>query len=251
MKAKSIIGIVVAIGVIVVGGIYIDSSMNNKSTINNTKAVGTIAVAKENNQTFKSTKVPFSQNETDSYYKLSQVVGDIGLPSGSMTTNLNLYNTINGVNYYKTYTYDTRSAYNNDNTTPVNGNYSHLSNMKIVSLDGQSLSESQFGTLNTSKLSNSDIESQIYKIASMYVEGYTANNPKFVVNANDNYEGNLNAEPTLAINLSNTKSMNNETLYAVTVSINNNNVTMYVGLDGYVYVASQSDYNKLFFPNKN
>ena len=250
MKKNAIVGIIIAIGIVIIGGYYTYSHFD-KTSNNNPKAVGSLAINNNSNtQKVQSTKVSFSKTEVDSYYKLSQVVGDIGLPSASMTTNINLYNTINGVNYYKAYSYDTRAAYNNDNTTEENGNYSHLSNVKIVSLEGQTLTESEFGKLNTKNLTSQDKTNQIYKIASMYVEGYTANNPNLVINANDNYEGNLNAEPTLNVTLGNTKTVNNETLYRVTVNINNNEITMYVGLDGYIYISSQNDFNKIFFPNK-
>ena len=61
------------------------------------------------------------------YCKLEQAVGDEGMPSDTITVNLNNTVTINGEAYYKVYNYATRSAY----TTPKiyegeNNNFSQL-----------------------------------------------------------------------------------------------------------------------------
>lgn len=56
--------------------------------------------------------------------------------------------------------------------------------------------------------------------------------------------------PELQIDLNATKQINNETLYKVTANINNRSTSFYVGLDGFIFVSSQNDYNQLFFPNK-
>ncbi len=249
MKKGSLIATGV-IGLIIVAGGCITYAYESSGKLAKAETLTVSANNSSNSNLTKYLKTTFTQTESDNYYKLSQNVGDIGLPSPSMTVNLNSYKTINGINYYKTYSYDTRADYKNDTTTPTDGNYSHLLNSKIVSLDGQTISANAFGKLDFSKLTNEEKFNDIYKIASMYVEGYTANNPKLVQNSNDNYEGNLNATPPLSVNLSKTKEFNNETLYEVTVDINNFKTPIYVGLDGYVYVASQTDFYQLFFPNK-
>lgn len=256
MKKGLIIGGLVVI-VVVAGGFAYYESTNKVNNVSNTTKPNVVSSSKNtaNNTSSNANlvmyaKPNFSEVETKNYYTLSQNVGDIGLPSAAMVANIDMFKNIDGVNYYKTYSYDTRAAYNNDNTTPSNGNYSHFLNMKIVSLDGQTISENSFGTLDTSNLTNQDKYNDIYKMAAMYVEGYTANNPKLVVTENDNYEGNLNATPDIKVNLNNTKVVNGETLYQVVVNVNNYTVPIYVGIDGYIYVASQSDFNKIFFPIK-
>ena len=250
MKKGVIIGIIII--VIGAGGYLVYSHVSKKSvSANSVNTAGIESVVNPvNTEVVKSTKVEFSKADTSNYYKLSQVVGDIGLPSSALTVNLDSPKNINGVNYYKTYSYNTRAAYNNDNSKVENGNYSHIANKKIISLDGKSINESAFGQIDYSKMSSQDKYNAIYKIAAMYVEGYTANNPNLVVSANDNYEGDLNAEPEMTVDLTNTKNINSEELYNVVISVNGYKTSIYVGLDGYIYVRSQNDYYQLFFPNK-
>ena len=260
MKKGIIIGIIVVI-VIGAGGYITYKHMDKKDTVVNSVApISSVPAVSEagiksvikpvNTQVLKSTKVQFSKEATANYYKLSQAVGDIGLPSSALTVNLDSYKTINGVNYYKAYSYNTRAAYNNDNSSVKDGNYSHMANEKAISLDGKSISLSEFGQIDYSKMSSQDKYNAIYKIAAMYVEGYTANNPKLVVSANDNYEGDLNAEPQMTVDLTNVKNVDSKELYNVTISVNGYKTSIYVGLDGYVFVGSQKEYYQLFFPNK-
>ena len=257
MKKGIIIGIIVVI-VIGAGGYATYSHTDKKNKVVSSvmpaasvSEAGIKNVIKPvNTQVLKSTKVQFSKEATENYYKLSQVAGDIGLPSSSLTVNLDSYKSINGVNYYKAYSYNTRAAYNNDNSRVKDGNYSHMANEKAISLDGKSISLNEFGQVDYSKMSSQDKYNAIYKIAAMYVEGYTANNPKLVVSANDNYEGNLNAQPQMTVNLTNTKHIDSKELYKVTMSVNGYKTSIYIGLDGYVFVGSQKEYYQLFFPNK-
>lgn len=222
-----------------------ESSVNAK-----TDAINSSSVANdENNPTLKSGKT-FSAKDMQTYYKLSQNVGDIGLPSAAMTTNLDEPKTINGVEYYSTYSYNTRAAYNNDSSTPQNGNYSHLIKEAVVSLSGQKIPRTEFGTIDTSKLNSTQITNQVYRIAAQYVEGYTANNPNLVLEANNNYEGDLNSVPDLTVSLNDPKTSDHGNLYKVMVNINEFNTPIYVGLDGYIFVPSQQDFYQLFFPNK-
>lgn len=254
MKKQSLIGIIAVVVIVVGGGIYFMSNKTTKNTsvqatttsnVSNTTAS---TVNTSNNNT--NTKATFSKQEQDNYYKLSQNAGDIGTPSASMTTNLNQGKTINGNTYYKVYNYDTRAAYGDDTSSVTDGNYSHFVGSKIISLDGNSIPSSEFGTISSSNVSNADLESQLAKITALYVEGYTANNPKLQTSANDNYESNLNEVPAISVNLNNTKNMNNETLYEVNVTINNKVISIYVGLDGYIYISSPNSFNELFFPNQ-
>lgn len=269
MKKGIIIG-VITLTVIAIGGGYYAYSHEHNSVKFNTKVVqgstptnnnnnnngknkinnGIKVASSSNNKNAKQEKVSFSKEDISNYYKLSQNVGDIGLPSASMTTNLEAYKTIDGVNYYSTYSYDTRAAYQNDTSTPQGGNYSHMISSKIVSLNNQTVLENTFGLIDSSKMSSLEIENQVYKIAAMYVEGYTANDPKLVVSENDNYEGNLNLIPEMKVNLNNYKDSGKGKLYEVIASLNGYNTPIYVGLDGYIYVSSEQDFNQLFFPNK-
>lgn len=267
MKKGYLVGILAVIVVVVVGcGVYFMNKPSTKTTTQNNQATTQTQENTSSNQNNKqnadttsktssdsatpATSSNFTQAQQQDYYKLSQNVGAIGLPSASMTCNINAYKTINGINYYKTYNYNTRAAYKNDNTTPENGNYSHLVSSKVISLDGQTISESDFGTLDTSKLTPTQIENEVQKIASLYVEGYTANNPNLVTDSNNDYEGNLNAQPQMSVDIGDTKNVNGETLYNVIVDINNFKTPIFVGLDGYIYIANETLYNQLFFPNK-
>lgn len=265
MKKGNIVA-VIALIIICSGGYYLYSRSNNKidlkkekiattSSLKNNLSDNNKKVEQKNNLSDDNKKIEqknilFSKSDISNYYKLSQNVGDIGLPSASMTTNLDSYKTIDGVNYYSTYSYDTRAAYKNDISIVKDGNYSHLVSSKIISLNKKSISRNNFGKINEDHLNDVEIERQIRRIAAMYIEGYTANDPNLVVNENDNYEGNLNILPDMKINLNNYKIINDEKLYQVIVNLNGYTTPLYVGLDGYVYVLSEQDYNKLFFPNK-
>ncbi|MGL5822529.1 MAG: hypothetical protein ACRCYE_13060 [Sarcina sp.] len=229
-----------------------NSSTANANSNTNTdgNTIANASTNNENNPTLKGGKV-FSEEDMQTYYKLSQNVGDIGLPSAAMTTNLDEPKTINGVEYYSTYSYNTRAAYNNDNSTPQNGNYSHLIKEAVVSLSNSRISRSEFGSIDTSKLNSTQIANQVYRIAAQYVEGYTANNPNLVLAENNNYEGNLNSVPDLTVSLNNPKQTSDHgNLYKVMVNINEFETPIYVGLDGYIFVPSQQDFYQLFFPNK-
>lgn len=258
MKAKSIIGTLVVVGVIVVGGYLTYSHLDSKKAVASPLATSNVNLeASSNINTTRTKGVPFSKEQTTSYYKLSLLLSDCGVPSPSMVTNLNAYTTVDGSNYYKTYSYATRADYDNtshSNTayeaTLKSGNYSHLASSRIIDQNGNRLSESAFGNPYSKITSKQDKTNDLYQIASLYVEGFTANKPEYKVTSDNNCESNLNPEPNLTIDLNDTKTMNNETLYKVTVNINNTNVPIYVGLDGYIFVSSQNDFNKIFFPNK-
>lgn len=258
-------GIIIITALIIIGGggYYVCSCNNDKTDLNK----GTIATQTTNNNQNKTDvkktsnivsqdkktqedKELFSKEDMKNYYKLSQNVGDIGLPSSSMTTNLDSYKTIDGVNYYSTYSYDTRSAYGNDTSVVKDGNHAHLVNSKIISLDKKSISKDDFGKISVDNLNDMQLEREIRRIAAMYIEGYTANDPNLVVNENDNYQGNLNILPAMKVNINNYKIINNEKVYQVVVTLNGYTIPLYVGLDGYVYVSSEQDYDELFFPNR-
>lgn len=247
MKKGYILGIIIVVAIVGIGSYAIV-----KNSLSKTQSIPITSKATNlnNSNSTNNTNSTFSNQEQENYYKLSQNVGDIGVPSPAMTTNLSQPQTVNGVEYYKTYSYDTRGAYGDNISNSNDGNYAHLVSSKIMSLNGQSLQANQSGQISTNNLSKTELESQIYKIASLYVEGYTANNPNLEANSNDDYQGNLNASPNITINLNNTKSMNNETLYNANVTINNHTVPIYVGLDGYIYVSSENYYNELFFPDE-
>ena len=246
MKKEYLTGITIVIAVVVIGGgIYFYKSSSKSSNI--TPSQSTTIATSTNGTNIKAT---FTNQEQENYYKLSQNVGDIGTPSASLTTNLDQSKVINGVSYYKTYSYDTRAAFGNDTSAPANNNYSHLINTKVISLTGQTIPTNQFGKLSVSDLSTEQIKTQIAKIAALYIEGYTANNPKLEPNANNNYESNLNESPNIEVNLNNIQNVNNETLYNVNITINNKVIPIYVGLDGYIYISNSNYFNELFFPNK-
>ncbi|MGL5577035.1 MAG: hypothetical protein ACRDCW_15965 [Sarcina sp.] len=242
MKKKYLIGIII---VIIGIGLYV---FFHKSQINKSIVKTSINASIENS--LNIVKPSFTSQEQNIYYKLSQNVGDIGMPSAAMTTNLDQGKLINGSIYYKTYSYDTRAAYENDNSTPNDGNYSHLVSSKIINLTGGSILNNEFGVINSSNLSGAQIENQVAKIASLYVEGYTANNPNLQSSTNSDYESNLNEVPIISVNLSNTKNINNEILYNAIIKLNNKQIPIYVGLDGYIYISSESYFNQIFFPNK-
>ena len=189
------------------------------------------------------------------YCKLEQAVGDEGMPSDSITVNLNNTVTINGEAYYKVYNYATRSAY----TTPEiyegeNNNFSQLMSEPIyvsesggVIKDASSSTSTEFNN-NLENLSQNEQYNSLYQIVAEYVEGYTANNPNYKLSKNDNYEGNLNNVPTIKINLNTYKTINNIKCYEATVSLNSKEITIYAALDGYIYVPSKTNYEELFFP---
>ena len=203
----------------------------------------------------------FSTGQSNLYYKLEQAVGDIGMPSDSITVNLNNSVNINGETYYKVYNYATRSAY----TTPViyessNNSFSQLTSEPVyVSESGNIIKNASSEMVtefnnNLDKLTNEQKYNSLYQIVSEYVEGYTANNHNYQTSKNDNYEGDLNNAPIIKINMSDYKTINNIKCYEATVSLNSKNITIYVALDGYIYVQSKTDYEELFFPsylNKN
>ena len=189
------------------------------------------------------------------YCKLEQAGGDEGMPSNSITVNLNNTVTINGEAYYKVYNYATRSAY----TTPEiyegeNNNFSQLISEPIyvsesggVIKDASSSTSTEFNN-NLENLSQNEQYNSLYQIVAEYVEGYTANNPNYKLSKNDNYEGNLNNVPTIKINLNTYKTINNIKCYEATVSLNSKEITIYAALDGYIYVPSKTNYEELFFP---
>ncbi len=258
-----IIGIIIAAIIVIGGGCLIfannkktNTDKTNKATVTDSSNPANTSANKKDttNATLTSASVgssqSFSNQESDEYYKLAQLAGDYGLPANALVANMGAFKTVDGVNYYKAYSYSTRAAYNNDSTTPANGNYSHLANVKYLSLDGKSIDASQFGNLDFSNLTAAQKQNIIFKLAAEYVEGYTANYPNLKVEPNDNYEGNLNDIPDINVDMNDTKVVNGETLYKATVDINNFKTPMYIGLDGYVFLASQQDFYQIFFPNK-
>ena len=212
-------------------------------------------VSENTGNSLKENKPLFSTAESNLYYKLEQAVGDEGMPSNSITVNLNNTVTINGEAYYKVYNYATRSAY----TTPKinegeNNNFSQLMSEPIyvsesggVIKDASSSTSTEFNN-NLENLSQNEQYNSLYQIVAEYVEGYTANNPNYKLSKNDNYEGNLNNVPTIKINLNTYKTINNIKCYEATVSLNSKEITIYAALDGYIYVPSKTNYEELFFP---
>lgn len=212
-------------------------------------------VSENTSNSLKENKPLFSTAESNLYYKLEQAVGDEGMPSDSITVNLNNTVTINGEAYYKVYNYATRSAY----TTPEiyegeNNNFSQLMSEPIyVSESGGVIKDASISTStefnnNLENLSQNEQYNSLYQIVAEYVEGYTANNPNYKLSKNDNYEGNLNNVPTIKINLNTYKTINNIKCYKATVSLNSKEITIYAALDGYIYVPSKTNYEELFFP---
>ena len=242
-KNKLIVLIVVAVIVVCGVGYYGYTTVKANTVSENT------------GNSLKENKPLFSTAESNLYYKLEQAVGDEGMPSNSITVNLNNTVTINGKAYYKVYNYATRSAY----TTPEiyegeNNNFSQLMSEPIyvsesggVIKDASSSTSTEFNN-NLENLSQNEQYNSLYQIVAEYVEGYTANNPNYKLSKNDNYEGNLNNVPTIKINLNTYKTINNIKCYEATVSLNSKEITIYAALDGYIYVPSKTNYEELFFP---
>lgn len=242
-KNKLIVLIVVAVIVVCGVGYYGYTTVKANTVSENT------------GNSLKENKPLFSTAESNLYYKLEQAVGDEGMPSNSITVNLNNTVTINGKAYYKVYNYATRSAY----TTPEiyegeNNNFSQLMSEPIyvsesggVIKDASSSTSTEFNN-NLENLSQNEQYNSLYEIVAEYVEGYTANNPNYKLSKNDNYEGNLNNVPTIKINLNTYKTINNIKCYEATVSLNSKEITIYAALDGYIYVPSKTNYDELFFP---
>lgn len=242
-KNKLIVLIVVAVIIVCGVGYYGYTTVKANTVSENT------------GNSLKENKPLFSTAESNLYYKLEQAVGDEGMPSNSITVNLNNTVTINGETYYKVYNYATRSAY----TTPEiyegeNNNFSQLMSEPIyvsesggVIKDASSSTSAEFNN-NLENLSQNEQYNSLYQIVAEYVEGYTANNPNYKLSKNDNYEGNLNNVPTIKINLNTYKTINNIKCYEATVSLNSKEITIYAALDGYIYVPSKTNYEELFFP---
>ena len=240
MKVKRIIPIIVA-AVVIVGGITV---------------YYTIASATDNSISSLTVNNPlFSTNQSSLYYKLEQAIGDEGMPSDSITVNLNNTVNINGEEYYKVYNYATRSAY----TTPKiykssNNNFSqsvsdpvYVSSSGSIIKEASSLITKDFNN-NLENLSQNEKYNSIYQIVAEYVEGYTANNPNYKLSENDNYEGNLNNIPNIKIDLNNYKIINNIKCYKAIIHLNSKEIIIYAGLDGYIYIPSKINYEELFFP---
>lgn len=240
MKIKRIVPIIVA-AVVIVGGItvyYTTASATDNSTSNLTV----------NNPVF-------STNQSSLYYKLEQAIGDEGMPSDSITVNLNNTANINGEEYYKVYNYATRSAYttpkiyesSNNNFSQLVSNPVYISNSGSVIKDASSSITKNFNS-NLENLSENEKYNSIYQIVAEYVEGYTANNPNYKLSENDNYEGNLNNIPNIKIDLNNYKIINNIKCYKAIIHLNSKEIIIYAGLDGYIYIPSKINYEELFFP---
>ena len=240
MKVKRIIPIIVA-AVVIVGGITV---------------YYTIASATDNSISSLTVNNPlFSTNQSSLYYKLEQAIGDEGMPSDSITVNLNNTVNITGEEYYKVYNYATRSAY----TTPKiykssNNNFSqsvsdpvYVSSSGSIIKEASSLITKDFNN-NLENLSQNEKYNSIYQIVAEYVEGYTANNPNYKLSENDNYEGNLNNIPNIKIDLNNYKIINNIKCYKAIIHLNLKEIIIYAGLDGYIYIPSKINYEELFFP---
>ena len=240
MKVKRIIPIIVA-AVVIVGGITVYYN---------------IASATDNSISSLTVNNPlFSTNQSSLYYKLEQAIGDEGMPSDSITVNLNNTVNINGEEYYKVYNYATRSAY----TTPKiykssNNNFSqsvsdpvYVSSSGSIIKEASSLITKDFNN-NLENLSQNEKYNSIYQIVAEYVEGYTANNPNYKLSENDNYEGNLNNIPNIKIDLNNYKIINNIKCYKAIIHLNLKEIIIYAGLDGYIYIPSKINYEELFFP---
>lgn len=245
MSVKRIIIPIVVVAVIVVGGVVVYCTTASASTNSTTTTSSNLTV---NNPLF-------STGQSSLYYKLEQAVGDIGMPSDSITVNLNNTVTINGQEYYKVYNYATRSAY----TTPEiyegsNDNFSQLMSEPVyVSKSGGVIKDASSSTTtgfndNLERLSQEEQCNSLYQIVAEYIEGYTANNPNYKTEKNDNYEGDLNDAPTIKIDLNTYKTINNIKCYEATVSLNSKEITIYAALDGFIYVPSKTSYEDLFFP---
>mgnify|MGYP004652775633 FL=1 len=240
MKVKRIIPIIVA-AVVIVGGITV---------------YYTIASATDNSRSDLTINDPlFSTNQSSLYYKLEQAIGDEGMPSDSITVNLNNTVNINGAEYYRVYNYATRSAYttpkiyesSNNNFSQLVSNPVYISNSGSVIKDASSSITKNFNS-NLENLSENEKYNSIYQIVAEYVEGYTANNPNYKLSENDNYEGNLNNIPNIKIDLNNYKIINNIKCYKAIIHLNSKEIIIYAGLDGYIYIPSKINYEELFFP---
>ena len=240
MKVKRIIPIIVA-AVVIVGGITV---------------YYTIASATDNSISSLTVNNPlFSTNQSSLYYKLEQAIGDEGMPSDSITVNLNNTVNINGEEYYKVYNYATRSAYTTPNIyKSSNNNFSqsvsdpvYVSSSGSIIKEASSLITKDFNN-NLENLSQNEKYNSIYQIVAEYVEGYTANNPNYKLSENDNYEGNLNNIPNIKIDLNNYKIINNIKCYKAIIHLNLKEIIIYAGLDGYIYIPSKINYEELFFP---
>ena len=240
MKVKRIIQIIVA-AVVIVGGITV---------------YYTTASATDNSTSSLTVNNPlFSTNQSSLYYKLEQAIGDEGMPSDSITVNLNNTVNINGAEYYRVYNYATRSAYttpkiyesSNNNFSQLVSNPVYISNSGSVIKDASSSITKNFNS-NLENLSENEKYNSIYQIVAEYVEGYTANNPNYKLSENDNYEGNLNNIPNIKIDLNNYKIINNIKCYKAIIHLNSKEIIIYAGLDGYIYIPSKINYEELFFP---
>lgn len=246
MSVKKIIIPLVVVAIIVVGGVVIYCS---------TASASTNSITSSSSSALTVNNPLFSTGQSNFYYKLEQAVGDEGMPSDSITVNLNNTVTINGEAYYKVYNYATRSAYttpeiyegNSDNFSQLISEPVYVSENGNVVKDASSSTITEFNN-NLEKLSEEEQYTSLYQIATEYVEGYTANNPNYKLSKNDNYEGDLNDAPTIKINLNTYKTINNIKCYKATVSLNSKEITIYVALDGFVYVPSKTSYEELFFP---
>ena len=245
MSIKKIIPLIVAV-VIIVAGVAVYCTTASASTNSTSTSM--------NNKLTVSDPL-FSSGQSTLYYKLEQAVGDVGIPSDSITVNLNNTVTINGHKYYKVYNYATRSAY----TIPKiyegsNDNFSQLiSTPEYVSENGTTLDDvsSSIITEYNNELNNLTKNQQynsLYQIVAEYVEGYTANNPNYKLSKNDNYEGDLNDAPTIKISLNTYKTIDNIKYYESIVSLNSKEITLYTALDGSIYVPSKTSYEEIFFP---
>lgn len=260
MKKSKIISIIIGIIIIIIiiiGAFLVHNNSISKSvkkkdtTTKTTKSANATNVTKDDSQKLSLPTPLFTDEQKTNYYKISQAVGDIGLPSNSLVTNLDNYKVIDGVKYFDAYSYATRTSL----TTPVlredaNNNFSgQVNEYKLVGLNGKKLDNSNVASSeDINNLSSEDKYIQLYKIASEYIEGYTANYPNMKIESNDNYEGNLNDITDLKIDLNNTKVIAGHKTYEVIVDINNFHTPIYVGLDGYIFVSTPTDYEQLFFP---
>lgn len=258
-KLKVILPLIIVLILLFIGIFLFTKYHNKKNNINSKNNSPTYLSTnsnKKNSSSSTNNKISlptplFTNTQKAEYYKLSTVEGDIGLPSSSLVTNLDNYITVNGIKYFDSYSYDTRASYK----SPVlredsNNNFAgEIKENHYVGLNGTILSNTtEKSSENINNLSNEEKYVQLYKIASEYIEGYTANYPNVEVQSNDNYEGNLNDITNLKINLNDSKEISNHKVYKVTVSLNNFTTDIYVSLDGYIFVPTAQAFEQLFFP---